>query len=351
MTDFNDNATRAFLFFVENRDDYSKEGVARLFNTSACSINRRMDNRIATLIDDGETLDTIMALTDEPIARILRVKDDYDLYLCENDESTDEIVDDSYGESIDDLYEDEEDEEEIFFNITNSGITMVMGEHVTTVNKTDSRYSQIRDLLIDGYLDDAMELADIPLTIEKFSEGSITVENNRVMYKGVEVHNTMAERLVNMLAEGTEGVTRFARFFESLMAVPDKRIVEELYPFLQHMNIEINADGSFFAYKAVRSNYTDMHSGQFDNSVGAVPEMPRHMVDDNKEQTCSAGLHFAALGYARMFGGSGRGDHRLMKVKVFPADVVSVPVDYNGQKGRACKYEIVEDITDTVGWE
>jgi hypothetical protein len=41
------------------------------------------------------------------------------------------------------------------------------------------------------------------------------------------------------------------------------------------------------------------------------------------------------------FGGS---DSRVVIVKIDPADVVSIPSDYNGAKGRACRYEVIGEM-------
>ena len=78
-----------------------------------------------------------------------------------------------------------------------------------------------------------------------------------------------------------------------------------------------------------------------DNSPGTIVEMERYKVDDNKDQTCSTGLHFCGMSYLPHFGGS---DSRTVIVKIDPADVVSIPSDYNGAKGRACRYEVIGEM-------
>jgi hypothetical protein len=336
-----DNKILAFGAWIDSRGE-SKASIAREYGISPRTLNREIEKEAICDIKLGIDLQAIANDYKIDISRVYRLAAE-----VEAEDSTNAIESAACDDVDDALEADEEEVEEINFVITNSAISLYQGQDVVTVASSDNRFDTIKKLLVNGDLTEAMDIANILRSIEKFSEGSITVEGAAVLYKGYEVVNSMADRLVNMLEHGSEGVKKFARFFESLMAVPDKRVVEELYPFLQHMDIEINDDGSFYAYKAVRSNYTDLHSGRMDNSIGSVPEMPRHMVDDDKYRPCSAGLHFAALDYAVMFSGWNR-DNRIMKVKVFPADVVSVPVDYSGQKGRACKYEVVEDVTDKV---
>ena len=41
------------------------------------------------------------------------------------------------------------------------------------------------------------------------------------------------------------------------------------------------------------------------------------------------------------FGGS---DSRTMILKINPADVVSIPTDYNNSKGRTCRYEVIGEL-------
>jgi hypothetical protein len=77
------------------------------------------------------------------------------------------------------------------------------------------------------------------------------------------------------------------------------------------------------------------------NAPGTIVEMERNQVDDNKDQTCSTGLHFCGLSYLDHFGGN---DSRTVIVKIDPADVVSIPSDYNGAKGRACRYEVIGEM-------
>jgi hypothetical protein len=143
-----------------------------------------------------------------------------------------------------------------------------------------------------------------------------------------------------MLQDGFP-VEPLVAFMENLMTNPSKRAVDELYGFLEKNSLPITPDGHFLAYKKVRQNYFDCHTGKMDNSVGKVVEMERNEVDDNKDQTCSAGLHFCSQEYLPHFGG---GDSRVVIVKINPRDVVSIPVDYNNAKGRACRYEVIGEV-------
>jgi hypothetical protein len=111
---------------------------------------------------------------------------------------------------------------------------------------------------------------------------------------------------------------------------------------LEKNSLPITPDGCFLAYKKVRNDYLDIHSGTMNNSVGQVVSMERNEVDDDKDRTCSAGLHFCSQDYLPHFGNGY--DNRVVILKINPRDVVSIPSDYNNAKGRACRYEVVGEI-------
>ena len=119
-----------------------------------------------------------------------------------------------------------------------------------------------------------------------------------------------------------------------------KEIYEELFKFLEHNEIEITNDGCFLAYKKVRFDFKDIHSGTFDNSVGKIVKMKREEVELDRNITCSTGLHFCAKEYLDSYSSYCGGDVVVI-VKVNPKDVISIPVDYNNAKGRCCRYEVI----------
>lgn len=202
-------------------------------------------------------------------------------------------------------------------------------------------------------LEAAYELLDQKSFIEKYSNGVITIdpELGRVFYSvgGYEqdFSGRLVPRLIQSLSEDGENSLAFQgllKFTERLASNPSNRAVNELYNFLEASCIDIDEEGMVIAFKKVRGNYTDIYSGKFDNSPGAVCEVPRNMVDENSEQTCSYGLHVCSSSYLSCFGSSP--DNRVVKVKVDPADFVAVPRDYNDAKARVCCYEVLEDVTD-----
>jgi hypothetical protein len=147
-------------------------------------------------------------------------------------------------------------------------------------------------------------------------------------------------------------------FLDNISQNPSDHAIVELFDFMENKHMPITMDGHFLAYKAVRSDYKDIYSGKFDNSVGSICQVPRQSVDNNRDNGCGTGLHVGAIDYAKSYGGidldndggSDDGNH-LMICKVNPKDVVSVPNDHKFQKLRTCRYEVVakfDSIFDKV---
>lgn len=142
----------------------------------------------------------------------------------------------------------------------------------------------------------------------------------------------------------TKGVTKKAyhKFLSKLKENPRKYIEEELYAFLESGNFPIADDGDFYAFKKITSDYKDDRTRTMDNRPGKYVKMNRKDVCDNRNETCSTGLHFAAMEYAKSYSGE-----KLVILKINPEDVVSIPNDYNNQKGRCCKYKVICELTDS----
>lgn len=176
----------------------------------------------------------------------------------------------------------------------------------------------------------------------------IEVKDGNLYVFGDPVHSTVATRVLSFLEAGLDCVHLF-KFILKLNLNPSKRAVDELYTFLEHRALPITDNGNFLAYKAVRMDYTDKHTGKFLNTVDSVLEMPRNKVDDNKEVGCSYGFHAGTIEYARDFWG---GNGHIMLVEINPVDVVSIPTDCQFQKLRTCKYKVVGeyeiDLTDPL---
>lgn len=189
-------------------------------------------------------------------------------------------------------------------------------------------------------VDDLLALIDAAKTVAANmgvkSGGRATFQNGQVYFDGQPVHSNLASKIVQAFREGSD-ITAFLRFMDNLYQNPSKASVDEMFDFLQNKGFPITEDGCFLAYKGLRQDFKDIHSGTVDNSPGQRPKMLRNQVDDERRNECSYGLHVGHIDYARSFSSGGP----VVLVKVNPAHVVAVPKDYNCQKMRVCEYEVL----------
>jgi hypothetical protein len=176
-------------------------------------------------------------------------------------------------------------------------------------------------------------------------EGSgISFGSDTIYIDGEPIYGSLCRQIETMHREGLP-LDPMVNFVRKMRENPSYRIRNQLWGFIEACQEEggftIAEDGDIMAYKVVSSDFKDKHTGTFDNSIGAVVEMPRNEVDDDPNNTCSSGLHFCAYSYVKSF--SGLGD-RLVLVKINPADVVSIPNDYGNAKARCCRYKVVSEI-------
>jgi hypothetical protein len=141
------------------------------------------------------------------------------------------------------------------------------------------------------------------------------------------------------------------KFLSRLGAVIDQRrhSVEDLLKFMERGDLPIADDGSILIYKVLalrnRSNptgqrtFVDCHTRNVDQWVGAYVCMDPSLVDPNRNNECSNGLHVARRGYVKGFGGD-----VCVLAKVAPEDVIAVPT-YDANKMRVCGYHIIAELS------
>lgn len=228
--------------------------------------------------------------------------------------------------------------------ITENSVSFVLNGKVHNLTNSHMNFEIIKDLLKAGQYDSLEELVDVNKSIAGKIYGTDLeiLEDDTVTFMGSPINETLSNNLVHQIRNGYD-VRSFANFVQNLMSNPSKTSVDELYLFIEKAKLPLTQDGHFLAYKVVREDYTDCHTGDFDNSIGQTLQMMRNQVDDNRNNLCSYGFHFCSFDYIKYFR---NGTNRLMVVKINPADVVSIPSDYDNTKGRTCKYSVVDEILD-----
>lgn len=211
----------------------------------------------------------------------------------------------------------------------NEGMICVAPDHIN--------YSKILEKVVAGDFDGIEPMLNIAKGIEEYTFGKIVIRNGQLFYGEHEVQNTLVDRILANMKDGT-CFKRYIAFLDKLLENPSSRSLDQLYDFLKYTCLRIADDGYVYAYKGITSDWKDAYTGRIDNSVGKTITMPRNLISDDPDHACHKGLHCGTIKYAREYSGS-----RLVIVKVHPKDVVSVPKDCTYQKCRVCEYTVVAE--------
>ncbi len=142
----------------------------------------------------------------------------------------------------------------------------------------------------------------------------------------------------------------FTKFLERLAPVIKDRLhsVEDLMKFMETAELPIADDGSILFLKRLKFRgeengkrvFVDCHSGNIRQWVGCKVQVREDLVDPDRRQDCSNGLHVASMSYIRHFGGN-----VTILGKVAPEDVFAVP-EYNTNKMRVAAYHIIAELPE-----
>jgi hypothetical protein len=224
--------------------------------------------------------------------------------------------------------------DEIKYTMTRESITFMHGGKSHSVQKGMPNYAPIREALLAENWEEVPKHLTIGKSLEEWAKGEFKVEGSTITFKGEVLPHNLHSRIVAMAQSGSDPTPLF-RFWERLQRNPSMRSVEQLWNFLQHSNIPLTTNGTFYAYKGVKHDYKDAHSGTIDNSPGAVNRMPRNKISDDPQKDCHFGFHVGALDYARGF------SQLVVVCEVDPEHVVCVPYHLSSQKMRVCEYKVV----------
>lgn len=208
----------------------------------------------------------------------------------------------------------------------------------------------------------------VPVTSAEYHETHVAQQANIVEEDGStpgrhqepEAHETVVAVVEGKIIPGMEKIkTQFSRavssnstvgmenFLRRLSTVIEDRShsVEDLLKFLERGDLPIADDGSILIYKVLRKSsngkYVDCHTRKVEQWVGAYVCMDPKLVDRNRNNECSNGLHVARRGYVSGFSGD-----VCVLAKLAPEDVIAVPA-YDANKMRVCGYHIIKELTPT----
>ena len=229
-------------------------------------------------------------------------------------------------------------------------------QHITT-QEGSPNFLSIRKAVLDNDLDLAFDLADTKRKIEQNLKNSgFTLVEGVVKYGSYVLDTIVSNKLVRLIKEGASNLDSIRNYVDEILRNPSSSSAKELFDFLGYKELPITPEGNIIAWKGVRKDgYSVMGNtetvvlqgevdsgGHINNRVGDTIEVDRICVDDNRNNTCSHGLHLGSYDYARSWG------ERLLLVEFNPADAVSVPQDCSCQKLRVCKYKILADMQDAT---
>jgi hypothetical protein len=219
------------------------------------------------------------------------------------------------------------------YHLLGDSVVINHNARTTVIRRGDARFEQVVLAIKEDRLSEIPELIDVQSI---FAKKGLDLRDGALYMDNEPLPETLSKRVIQ-LVEDQMPIDIMVKFWNNLKSNPSFNSRKMLYQFLEHNGHPLTEDGCFIAYRGVTDDFKDVHTRTFDNTVGRVVEIPRSQVDDNPNNTCSHGLHVACHDYAKGFGA------KLIEVKVNPADVVTVPVDYNGTKMRVCKFEVMAE--------
>jgi hypothetical protein len=189
---------------------------------------------------------------------------------------------------------------------------------------------------------------DVRAAVARYTNGAVSITNNFVYVNGKKVTALLTNRIMEAFKSRLP-YGYLVAFLNNCAENPSPVAIEELYNFLESGKITITDDGCFLAYRVVDENYLSFHENPDGtrnlNTIGKTVSMDRKLVNENRNQTCSTGLHFCSFDYVPQYQNMHKSkSFHVMVVKINPKDVVSIPMDYANTKGRCCFYEVVDEV-------
>jgi hypothetical protein len=205
---------------------------------------------------------------------------------------------------------------------------------------TDLHKQVMQALLIDGDYDKVHTLLTPEKHLEVETQGDLKITPTGTLRdkQNDAVDPIVRDYLEEFLEKGLS-LEPLVKLAANIKKVADPFVRDQMVRFLRCSKFPITDDGCFIAFKRVKEvegKLLDIYTGKIPNNVGDSPRMAWEDVTKDPHTTCSAGLHVGAWGYMGVMSGD-----VTLAVKVNPADVVSVPYDYQDQKMRTMGYTVV----------
>lgn len=241
-----------------------------------------------------------------------------------------------------------------------TSVTVFFGRDILLATKDHPNFGRIVNALETGEdnVDTLHALFDVGVAIVKNFEHlseRVTVSHGKLYLDGDEMDTALSQAILRFHAEGNDDFKPLVAFLEKLAQNPNPVSVQQLFRWLRDKHYAFAPDGDFIAYKGVFTSGKGMYEsvnagtafvngavmkGKIPNKPDTIIEMPRSKVTFDPKQGCSTGLHAGNWRYAKEFS-----QGAVLRVKINPRDVVSVPTDSNDEKLRVCRYKVLNIVT------
>ena len=180
-------------------------------------------------------------------------------------------------------------------------------------------------------------------------ETIVAVVGNKVL---PDVQYLSAQVTHAVTTNNSEGLENFMKR-AATVASERHHSVQDLMRFMERGDLPLANDGSIIVYKVLRRAGTSMatkyptmtmvdcHTGKVPQGVGVEVRMDPSLVDPNRRNECSNGLHIARRAYIKSFNGD-----VCVLARIRPEDVIAVPSE-DANKMRVCAYEILATLSNT----
>ncbi len=222
--------------------------------------------------------------------------------------------------------------------MTTNSITLIFNDgSVLPLSSNSARFNAVRDALTQGNFQDACDYVDAASLIARKTKGVFEVVNGCVMIDNEDLPPSLSDRLLAFIEQDIE-TTPLVNYWLNLRDNPNPDSKASLFDYNEANDSSITVDGCFIAFKRINDQFRDHFTDTVDWSPGSRPHMNRKDCDEDRNNTCSKGLHVATFNYAMNAFRNGP----MVEVKVNPRDVVAVPFEYHSEKMRVCDCEVIK---------
>jgi hypothetical protein len=227
------------------------------------------------------------------------------------------------------------------YSMTPTKITVMVDGKMRVVDATNNNYAALKAELRKPNHDAEIlrDLTDMRYFISKISFGKVEIDETEVRYQGKKIHNSLTDRLLAMIKDGDD-CEPIARFTENVMQNTRVDAVDKLFEWLERGSMPITPDGCFIAFKKVRADGFDVHSGTVHYAPGKTvkKDISANSYNDTLSGACGHGLHFCSFDYLGQFGGD-----KVFLVQINPKDVIGIdPSDTS--KGQTTSMFVLSEM-------